>query len=181
MSFLTRYLGLGRESNDAAGEAAERIETVTEFLGDVAEKLPDLIEKAEVAADRFPDLFNEAIEATAPWLSAAADAVGEALPPVKAILSIGKFLTRETDPRALGLLAVSVAYQAALAEATQEIARDGTMRARFAGEKSVRLRRIALGKIEAPEAFDGFPAYCAAWLCSDKVRPTKPSPAFARA
>jgi hypothetical protein len=107
MSFLTKYLGLGTEANDAAGEAAERVETVTEFLGDVAEKLPDLIEKAEDAADRLPDLFNDAIEAAAPWLSAAAVSVGEALPPVKAILSIAKFLTRETNPHALGLLAFS--------------------------------------------------------------------------
>ena len=54
MSFLTKYLGLGTEANDAAGEAVERVETVTEFLGDVAEKLPDLIERAEDAADASP-------------------------------------------------------------------------------------------------------------------------------
>jgi hypothetical protein len=122
----------------------------------VAEKLPDLIEKAEDAADRLPDLFNNAIEATAPWLAAAADAVGEAVPPVKAILSIAKFLTRETNPHALGLLAVSVAYQSALADVTKEIARDGTMRARLARPKSVRLPRAALGEPETPEAFEGF-------------------------
>src|SRR5580704_10737763 len=108
MSFLTKYLGFGTEMDDAAREAAERVETVTEFLGAVLEKLPDLIDKAENAADRLPDVFNEAIDASAPWLSAAADALGAALPPVKAILSIAKFLTRETNPRALGLLAVSV-------------------------------------------------------------------------
>lgn len=134
----------------------ERVETVTEFLGDVAEKLPDLIEKAEDAADRLPDLFNDAIEATAPWLSAAADAVGEAVPPVKAILSIAKLLTRETNPHALGLLAVSVAYQAALADAAKEIARDEAMRPRLAHAKSVRLSRAALGEPETPEAFEGF-------------------------
>jgi hypothetical protein len=156
MSFLTKYLGLGTEANDAAGEVAERIETVTEFLGDVAEKLPDLIEKAEDTADRLPDLFNDAIEAAAPWLSAAADSVGEALPPVKAILSLAKFLTRETNPHALGLLAVSVAYQAALADAAKGIARDGAIRARLAHVKSVRLPRTALGDPETPEAFEGF-------------------------
>jgi hypothetical protein len=65
MSFLTKYLGLGTEANDALGEVAERVQTVTEFLGDVGEKLPDLIERAEDASDRLPDLFNDAIEATA--------------------------------------------------------------------------------------------------------------------
>src|SRR4051812_10669375 len=103
MSFLTKYLGIGTEANDTAAEATERLETTTEFLSDVAEKLPDLIEKAEDAADQLPDLFNAAIETAAPWLTAAADAIGEALPPVKAILSIAKFLTRQTDPHALGL------------------------------------------------------------------------------
>ncbi|MBV8751689.1 MAG: hypothetical protein JO328_02400 [Hyphomicrobiales bacterium] len=155
MSLLTKYLRIGREANDAAGEAAERVETVTEFLGDVAEKLPDLIEKAE-DADHLPDLFNDAIEAAAPWLSAGATAIGEALPPVKAIVSIAKFLTRETDPHALGLLAVSLAYQSALRDAAKDIARDERMRARLAGRKSVRLSRAALGEPEAPEAFAGF-------------------------
>ena len=152
MSFLTKYLGLGTEANDAAGEAVERVETVTEFLGDVAEKLPDLIERAEDAADRLPDLFNDAIEAAAPWLSV----VGEALPPVKAILSLAKFLTRETNPHALGLLAVSVAYQAALADAAKEIARDKAVRTRVLRPKSVRLPRAALGEPETPDAFEGF-------------------------
>jgi uncharacterized protein YjbI with pentapeptide repeats len=156
MSFLTKYLGFGTEMDDAAREAAERVETVTEFLGAVLEKLPDLIDKAENAADRLPDVFNEAIDASAPWLSAAADALGAALPPVKAILSIAKFLTRETNPRALGLLAVSVAYQAALADAAKQIARDPGLRARLLHIKSVRLPRGALGEPEAPEAFEGF-------------------------
>jgi hypothetical protein len=122
----------------------------------VAEKLPDLIEKAGDAANRLPDLFNDAIEASAPWLSAAADTVGEALPPVKAILSVARFLTRETNPHALGLLAVSVAYQAALADAAKEIARDGEIRARLLRPNSVRLPRAALGEPETPEAFEGF-------------------------
>jgi hypothetical protein len=151
MSFPTKYLGIGTEANDASSEAAERVETVTEFLGEVAEKLPDLIEKAQDTADRLPDLFNDAIEAAAPWLSAAADAVGEALPPVKAILSLAKFLTRETDPHALGLLAVSVAYQAALSDAAKDIARDATLRARMGRPKSVRLPRSALGGPKFPK------------------------------
>jgi uncharacterized protein YjbI with pentapeptide repeats len=156
MSFLTKYLGFGTEANAAAGEAVEHIETVTEFLGDVVEKLPDLIENAQDAAARLPDLFNDAIEAAAPWLSATADALGEALPPVKAIISIAKFLSRETDPYALGLLAVSLTYQAAVADAAKDIARDKTMRARVARQRSVRLPRAALGEPETPEAFKGF-------------------------
>jgi uncharacterized protein YjbI with pentapeptide repeats len=157
MSILTKYLGIGTEANDATVEAAERVETVTEFFGDVAEKLPDLIEKAEDATDRLPDLFGKAIESAAPWLTATADALGEALPPVKAILSLAKFLTRETDPQALGLLAVSVAYQAALADAAKEIARDAAMRARLGRLKPVRrLPRADLGDPEKPEAFEGF-------------------------
>jgi uncharacterized protein YjbI with pentapeptide repeats len=153
VSVLTKYLGLGTEANDAAGQAVERVETVTEFLGDVAEKLPDLIEKSGDIADHLPDLFNDALDSAAPWLSAAADALGEALPPVKAILSITKFLTREPDPHALGLLAVSVAYQAALADAAKELARITTI---YEPAKPERLSRAALGEPETPEAFEGF-------------------------
>jgi hypothetical protein len=108
-------------------------------------KAPDLIERAEDAADRLPDLFSDALEAVAPWLNATAEAIGEALPPVKAVLSIAKFLTRETNPQALGLLAVSVAYQSALSDAAKEISGNEALRGRFGRSKPVRLSRSAIG------------------------------------
>ncbi len=87
---------------------------------------------------------------------ATTDALGEALPPVKAVLSIAKFLTRETDPYALGLLACSLAYQSALASAVKEIASDPSMRKCITSRKAVRLHRNALGEKEEPQAFTGF-------------------------
>jgi uncharacterized protein YjbI with pentapeptide repeats len=156
MSILTKYLGFSAETGDQVSETAEKIGTVTEFLGKVSEKLPDLLEKAQGAADRLPDLFSNAIEVSAPWFTAGLDAAGEAVPPVKAVISIAKFLTRETNPHALGLLAVSLAYQAALAKAAKEIAEDPAMRARLVGCNTVRLPRGALGNPETPDDFEGF-------------------------
>jgi uncharacterized protein YjbI with pentapeptide repeats len=156
MSMLTKYLGFSAETGDQVSETAEKIGTVTEFLGKVSEKLPDLLEKAQSAADHLPDLFSNAIEVSAPWFTAGLDAAGEAVPPVKAVISIAKFLTRETNPHALGLLAVSLAYQSALAKAAKEIADDAAMRALLVGAKPVRLPRGALGHPETPDDFEGF-------------------------
>jgi hypothetical protein len=156
MSVLTKYLGFGTETADLVAESTERVETVTEFLGDVAEKLPGILEKAQDAANRLPDLFSDAIEASAPWFTAVVNAAGDAVPPVKAVLSVAKFLTRETNPHTLGLLAVSLAYQAALVNASKEIARDSALRALLAGRKLVRLPRGALGEPETPHDFAGF-------------------------
>ena len=72
------------------------------------------------------------------------------------MLSIAKFLTRESDPYALGLLACSLAYQSALASAVKEIASDPSMRKCITSRKAVRLHRNALGEKEEPQAFTGF-------------------------
>ncbi len=157
MSALTKYLSLNDQSNNALGEASEQIATVTEFLGRVADKLPDLIDKAKDSADQMPDLFSNAIEVAAPWLSVGVEAIGDALPPVKAILGLAKVLTRETDPNALGLLAISLAYQSALAEAAKEIARNPSLRASLCDVRPVqRLTSAELGSLETPVAFEGF-------------------------
>src|SRR5690348_10479857 len=98
MSWLTKYLGITAEHNDTLGEGAESVKTIAEFFGDVTEKIPDL-------ADKLSDIpegsLSDAINASLPWVEGAADAVGEALPPLKAVLSLVKFLTREPDPHAL--------------------------------------------------------------------------------
>lgn len=89
-----------------------------------AEKLQGAIEGIT------PEFFTRLKEALLSHrLSALADAVdgvqpyvevlGEAIPPIKAVLSIAKWLTDVTDPRELGVLAFSVAYQASLAQATK--------------------------------------------------------------
>jgi uncharacterized protein YjbI with pentapeptide repeats len=157
MSKLTEYLGFKARANDAVAETTERVETVTEFLSEVAEKLPDILEKAEDASNLLPDLFSSAIEASAPWFTVAVDAAGDAIPPVKAVLGIAKYLTRETNPYALGLLAVSLAYQSALVDAAKELASKPALRDRLAGHKlPKRLPRGAFGEPETPDVFAGF-------------------------
>jgi hypothetical protein len=156
MSWLTKYLGIGSEPNDRLDDGVEEVKTVTEFLGDVAEKVPDLTEKAADLSDRLPDLLSNAIEVSAPWLTAGADAVGEALPPIKAILSLAKFLTRETDPYALGLLAFSLAYESALLESANEIASGPDTRNVIRRPATLSPTRAILGEPEKPEAFRGF-------------------------
>ena len=156
MSWLTKYLGVSAKSNDQLEEGVEEVKTVTEFLGDVAEKIPDLAETAADISERLPDLLSDAIEASTPWLTAGADAIGEALPPIKAILSLAKFLTRETNPYALGLLACSLAYQSALSDSAKEISAAPQRRVRMGRPAKLRMARADLGEPEKPEAFAGF-------------------------
>lgn len=156
MSRLTKFLGITRESNDRLDDDVENVKTVTEFLGDASEKLPELIKHATPIADRLPETLTTAFEASAPWLAGASEVLGDALPPVKAVLTLARFLTQETDPNALGLLAFSLAYQASLTAAVKEALADPTMIEGFTAKKAVHLHRDSLGKKEEPEAFNGF-------------------------
>ena len=158
MSFLSRFFGVTADTADAAGDLAEKVSTTTEFLQQVADKIPDAVEKAGDLADRLPDVFVDWIQDGAPWLKAGGDALGEAVPPIKAILSIVKYITREPDPKILGLIAVSVAYQAALADAAKQLQADASLRERIKLFRKLpkKLPREALGKAEDEEAFDGF-------------------------
>jgi hypothetical protein len=156
MSILSKYLGLGTEANALINDAAERVGTTAEFFEKVAEKLPNLIETAENESDRIPVLLDTAITVSAPWLSAAADVVGDAIPPVKAILSLTKFLTKEPHPNALGLLAVSVAYQAALADAAKVISNDKSLTDRLVRPDALKLRTAVFGNPEELDSFAGF-------------------------
>jgi hypothetical protein len=113
MSWLTKLLGLTREANDKVAEGVAKVQTATEFFASVAEKFPDVSDKVGDAIDDClsgESQLAKAIEASLPWADQAMASVGEALPPVKAILSFLTFLTKETDPNALGLLAFSLAY-----------------------------------------------------------------------
>lgn len=156
MSRLTKFLGIGVEANDQLVAGVEEVKTVTEFLDDAVDKVPELLERATDLSDRLPDLLSKALETSAPWLTGASEVLGDALPPVKAVLTIAKFLTRETDPYALGLLACSLAYQSALASSLKEAAADPAVGGGATLKRAVRFQRDALGKKEEPEAFIGF-------------------------
>jgi hypothetical protein len=120
MSRLTKLLGLSETRNDqlsegtetlrkgaeVVGQGIEHVGTATEFLDNVAEKL-------DAAGTQS---LGDAIDMALPWAESTAEVVGEALPPVKAVLKIIGFITKETDPRALGLLAFSLAYQSAVTD-----------------------------------------------------------------
>lgn len=160
MSWLTKYLGVTAEHNDRVDEDAEKVKTVTEFLGNVAENFCQNAAKIQDVAKKLPNggWLGSAVESALPWAEQAANAVGDALPPVKAILSLVQLFTREPDPNALGLLASSLAYQAALAEAIKQIEADPNLRTRIGRPVRIREVRAALAKEapEKPEEFAGF-------------------------
>jgi uncharacterized protein YjbI with pentapeptide repeats len=156
MSWLTKYLGISAAQSDELGEGVEDVKTITEFLGDVAEKIPDLADQADDLLKRFPDLLGDAIDASAPWLTAVGQALGEAVPFVKAFLSVASLVTRETDPNVLGIIALSLSYQAALADAAQSIATDPDLRKRISRPVSFRKLADFPGQPDKPEDFAGF-------------------------
>jgi hypothetical protein len=158
MSWLTRLLRLSRTTNDQLSESAEQLEKGTEFLEEGAEKLGTATEFLENVADKLESAdvctLSEAIESALPWVETAADVVGDAIPPIKAVLKIVGFLTKETDPRALGLLAFSLAYQSALADAAAAIQNDPEAAKRI--DRSVRLRGLRRLIGTQPDQLDSF-------------------------
>jgi hypothetical protein len=149
MSWLTRLLDLNSEANDQVAEGAEKLKTATEFLGEAAERL----------ADPLSGSLADIVENALPWVGDIADAVGDAVPPVKAILKIVGLLARETDARVLGLLAFSLAYQAAVAEAVKAIEHDPSLCAQISNHVSPRAVRQTINAKsdhDSPEDFDGF-------------------------
>jgi hypothetical protein len=162
MSRLTKLLGLSQTTNDQlsdgaetlekgaelAGQGIENVGTATEFLGDVADKLDSASAQS----------LGDAIDMVLPWVESTAEVVGEALPPVKAALKLFGLITKEPDPNALGLLAFSLAYQAALADAIKQIEADPNLRTRIGRPVKIREVRAVLAKQapEKPEEFAGF-------------------------
>ncbi len=160
MSWLTKLLGLTKEANDEVAEGVAKVETTTEFFATVAEKFPDFSDQVQDIAEGLSEQTQlaKAIEASLPWTEAAIASIGEALPPVKAIVSLVKFLTAEPDPNVLGLLAFSLAYQAATADLVREIEAEKNLRARIVEGWIPKELKSALKaeKLESPAAFSTF-------------------------
>jgi hypothetical protein len=155
MSLLTKYLGLSASHNDVVAEGAENVQTATEFLQQVAEKLPDV---GEALASLDGGWLGDAVGGSLPWVSAAGDVIGDVIPPVKVALNLLKRVSQETDPNALGLLAVSLGYQHAVAEAVKEIEADHARRAlilRTIRPRAIQ-REITVTAPEQPDDFAGF-------------------------
>src|SRR5581483_992830 len=131
MSWLTKALGFQATTNnriadsseaarkvaELAEKGVEHIRTATEFLVTVADRLT-------TAPSNGSRSLYDAVEFAVPWIESAAEVVGDALPPVKAALKMLELLTKENDPRALGFLAFSLAYQSAVADSVKAIEAD---------------------------------------------------------
>src|SRR6202011_1609891 len=109
MSLMTRLLGISDIATDRIREGAETAEKGVEALGEGVDKVETATEFLEGIADRLEETdmgsLASAVEASLPWLEYAGEVAGEALPPIKAVLKVVGLLTKEPDPRALGLLA----------------------------------------------------------------------------
>jgi hypothetical protein len=85
-------------------EAIARLKSVGEFFADAVDSVKD----SNVA---------EAVAAAAPWAGAVGGAFAEAAPPIKFLVSLFEKLTEEQDPRTLGMVACTLAYQRAVEQA----------------------------------------------------------------
>jgi hypothetical protein len=148
MNWLGRIFGASAETAHQVGEGSERLTTIVEFLATAAEKITDS-DKGSLAA---------AVDAALPWARDMAEAVGEAIPPIKLLLKIVSAVTKETDPRDLGLLAFTLAYQAAVADAAKQLEQNtaarGKLTARIPPADLKRSLRANLS--DKPEDFEGF-------------------------
>jgi len=161
MSVLTKWLGFSAETADQLGEGSETLNKGAKVLAGGAEKIGTATEFLEVVADKLgsadmPSLAD-AVDAAEPWIESVANIVGEAVPPVKAVLKLVNLLTKETNPRALGLLAFSLAYQSAVAETVKAI--EGNPDAATRIDRSVKpraLRRALAAKPDTLTDFDSF-------------------------
>jgi hypothetical protein len=161
MSLMTRLFGLSERTTDSVRETAETAETGVEALAEGVERVETATEFLAGVADRLEDAdmgsLATAVEASLPWLEGAGEVLGEAIPPVKAALKLIGLLTKEPDPRALGLLAFSLAYETALASAAKTIEEDpGTREEIRRPVKPEGLRRRLSASPESLEAFDDF-------------------------
>lgn len=161
MSMLTRLLGLSRETShrlnessdalqeggDALEAGAAQIETASEFLQRLAQTLRSSGSRS----------LGDAVIATLPWLKDLGEVVGDVVPPMRVVLNIVKRLTKETDPRALGLLAFSLAYQTAVADAVKSIERErGSLRGAERRAKATDVGRRLRDEPETLESFEDF-------------------------
>jgi hypothetical protein len=158
---MTRLLGISDIATDRIREGAETAEKGVEALGEGVDKVETATEFLEGIADRLEETdmgsLASAVEASLPWLEYAGEVAGEALPPIKAVLKVVGLLTKEPDPRALGLLAFSLAYETAVASAAKAIEHDP--QAAAAIRRTVKpkgLRRLLAGKPENVETFESF-------------------------
>jgi hypothetical protein len=136
-----------KKGTEAIEKAGEKVETATEFLVSVADKLT----RNDNAS------FFDVVEAAVPWIESTAEVVGEALPPVKAALKVVGFLTKENDPRALGLLAFSLAYQSALAASVKAIKDDpATDKAKIGQIHGKKLKPAVKASQDSLEGFEKF-------------------------
>ncbi|MBA3240576.1 MAG: pentapeptide repeat-containing protein [Acidobacteria bacterium] len=101
-------LHLDQHAKRRISRIAGATKSITEFLADAVEK-----------AKTLP--FPEAIRQAAPWaepaIGAAAETVGEVLPPVKFLVKLAHKITEINDPEELGHLACTVAYERAAEQA----------------------------------------------------------------
>jgi len=128
MTILTKLLGISGETSDRLNEAAERLGEAAENVEIDEDKVETASEFLSSVADKLDNTWNaslgEAIKDALPWLADAGEVAGEVLPPVKLALKVVSRLAREADPRALGLLAFSLAYQAAVMDGVKAIEND---------------------------------------------------------
>jgi len=146
MSWLGKLLGASPETNQQISEATEKLQTVTEFLDKAVDKLEN------------NETLLQAIETSVPWIEDVAEAVGDAIPPVKLLLKLIGLITKETDPRILGLVVFSLAYQAAVADAVEALDKNQVGRIRnFSSLKAKKLKQTLRAKQAAqPEKFENF-------------------------
>jgi Pentapeptide repeats (8 copies) len=149
MSMISRWLRTSRDTDDKIHEAAERLYSASEFVEHAAEAL----EEGEA------DSLVEAVSRVLPWIDTAVSdfwIVGEAIPVVKVVLSVAKAITRETDPEILGLLAFSLAYQSATAQALKDLAKDPDLPLHLSATMRPGLRRKAAEAASDAASFAGF-------------------------
>jgi hypothetical protein len=161
MTILTKLLGISGETSDRLNEAAERLGEAAENVEIDEDKVETASEFLSSVADKLDNTWNaslgEAIKDALPWLADAGEVAGEVLPPVKLALKVVSRLAREADPRALGLLAFSLAYQAAVMDGVKAIENDPGATAGMAQRLKPRLvRRVLAAEPERLESFEDF-------------------------
>ena len=100
------------KSKYRGGRLNEHIKSVQEFFSDAVEACTD---------SDLPTALAKAL----PWATDISEAVGhalqEALPPVKFVVKLFEKLTKETNPESLGFLALTIAYQHAVAKSLKAV------------------------------------------------------------
>jgi hypothetical protein len=107
-SNLLRILGLQKIQRQKLGDLAGHIKTVNEFLSDAIKGFKDLD-------------FVKAVGDALPWAGAVGEALAEAAPPIKFVVRLMEFISKEPDPDALAYLACTIAYQRSVEQAVSAI------------------------------------------------------------